>query len=150
MKRNKRALQIFIGLLFALIQVMSMLSCAPAVRKGPNISGEWTGYYEYDDPQRSSERGYFTINFHQDGSKILGTVSEPRTTFGPENAGVLWSDISGTFNAMNKEIRFTKTYRYDGHAVEYYGKLDPSGDSVSGGVWSIRDYKGTWTINRSR
>ncbi len=76
-------------------------------------------------------------------------MEEPRDKFGPENLSVLWSDISGTINEKTGEICFTKTYRYDGHKVDYCGKLDLSGSSVPLGVWHIKDYTGTWSINRS-
>jgi hypothetical protein len=74
---------------------------------------------------------------------ITGTISEPRSDFGPTNQSVLTSTFTGSWNGTH--LSFTKSYDYDGHTVEYTGEYDESSGSVSG-VWTIGDIHGPFTL----
>ncbi len=80
------------------------------------------------------------------GYAIAGTISEPHTDFGPSTETTLLSSFTGKWTAGNAgaTISFTKTYRYDGHVVEYNGTYD-EGAGIITGKWTITDAGGSAT-----
>jgi hypothetical protein len=146
MKKPEVAVKLFISLAIGITLIFVNMSPAFS-RDATNIAGKWKGAFYYDDASRQGQVvGSFTMDLKQRGSTIDGNISEPRTDFGPKT-DYLTSSFSGTFDAATMTIRFTKTYDYDGHTVEYYGTLNPAGNRASG-QWQIKSYKGIWNMDR--
>jgi hypothetical protein len=104
-----------------------------------NISGSCYGYYYYGN----GNSGEFTGTIWQQGNRIWGNFSEPRTTFGP-NQTELASKISGEIN--NQTVVFTKTYAYDSnHQVLYRGTFNPDDRKIKGN-WYIGKTSGAFEL----
>ena len=132
MKMNLSGLKI----LFLIIFFIAATHIASAAY---NISGSCYGYYYY----RDANSGEFTGTIWQQGNRIWGNFSEPRTTFGP-NEAELASKFSGEIN--NQTVVFTKTYAYDAnHQVLYRGTFLPDERKIKGN-WYIGKTSGTFEM----
>ena len=104
---------------------------------GPDdLSGRWKGFFNYPDGFETTE---FDAELRDLGGAISGETSEPHF----EDSGrILYATLQGA--RVGSNLRFHKTYdeldlHY--HMVVYEGRIDPSGDEISGewtvpGIWS--------------
>lgn len=133
MKRNLS------GLKFLLLAALFILAVFPAASAAYNISGSCYGYYYYGN----ANSGEFTGTIWQQGNRIWGNFSEPRTNFGP-NEAELTSKFSGEIS--NQTVVFTKTYAYDpAHQVLYRGTFFPDERKIKGN-WYIGKTSGTFEM----
>lgn len=118
---------------------------------GPAPGGTWEGSFNFVEANRP-ENTPFKMTFtsvtadSQDAKtyRIMGTITEPRTDFGPQNQTTLTSAFTGQWDGGH--ITFTKVYDYDGHVVKYSG--DDNGNSgIVSGLWHIGDYNGPFTLH---
>jgi hypothetical protein len=128
-------------------------AAAQAGRRAPALGSTWSGTYGYTGQDDRPETTIFKMTIASvseleggGGYAIAGTISEPRNDFGPSNETTLLSTFTGKWTAgsAGAAISFTKTYRYDGHVVEYSGTYDESA-AIIAGKWTITDAGGTAT-----
>jgi hypothetical protein len=116
----------------------------PAVRLGdmaaatreelpPIPSGDWSGYFEYDNGTRHPTR----LEWKVEGGHLSGTGSDGPGAF----------EFSGSCAAGT--VKWTKTYTRASHSIEVLGRsldLDFGGSQVLyQGEWDGERIRGTWT-----
>ena len=132
MKKNRFGWQFFSLMVLCLV-------AASVASAAYNISGSCYGYYYYGN----ANGGEFTGTIQQQGNKIWGDFSEPRTTFGP-NEAELASKFSGEISGQT--VVFTKTYAYNpNHQVLYRGTYSPEERKIKGN-WYIGKTSGTFEL----
>ena len=89
-------------------------------------SFKWSGTYYYEN----GESIMFSGNIKQQGDNIFGILSEPKTSFGPDQP-YLESSIIGTIR--NNQVNLMKFYTYDeNHTVVYSGTFYPDEKAIRG------------------
>ncbi|WP_300531897.1 hypothetical protein [uncultured Mameliella sp.] len=103
---------------------------------GLDLSGDWTGVYDYGLDGDGSVP--FAATLFDVGGVIWGTTLEPNT-FAPEAGAELEAEISGSRSA--REVHFRKAYigrpRHGEEPVHYTGHVSPDGNRIEGN-WTIR------------
>jgi hypothetical protein len=123
---------------YCLLMILCLV-LIPIASAAYTISGQCYGFYYYDD----INSGEFQGVIQQQGTKIWGSFSEPRTTFGPDEAE-LSSKFTGEIN--DRMVVFTKTYDYNpNHQVVYRGTYDPNERKIKGN-WYIGKTSGRFDI----
>ncbi len=114
-----------------------------------NLSGAWTGVYDYDDPSR--EPVGFTATLTDIGGVLWGAVSE-RNSFALIEATELAASVSGMRSL--REVTFTKEYQGDvpggEETIFYVGRLTENGKRIEG-EWHIKipfQTTGPFVMNR--
>jgi hypothetical protein len=100
-----------------------------------DLSGQWHGIFNYPSQLPPTE---FQAELRDLAGLITGTTTEPHFAGG----ATIHAMIEGSYEASS--IRFRKIYDdFDGdyETVLYEGRIDPSGDEISGrwdvpGAWS--------------
>ena len=105
-------------LLLALVCVSFI--AAPTAQAGVYFAGDFTGTFFYDD----GSYGDFSGTLYQDESSIWGDCIDE------------YGESSLTGSVSENSITFIKTYRGDGHRVQYSGDLIPETNTVKG-YWRI-------------
>ena len=93
-------------------------------------AGEWHGEYHYgSDPASGTD---FVARLNEANGRITGTVTD-----GKRDPGTIdcISEVEGSWNSATGEFRFEKTYRNDGHTIQYHGRLKPKTGRMDG-FWS--------------
>ena len=131
---KKTSILLLCLLLFSIINIS--LVCAAPVQ----VAGEWVGKYYYSAKQSVDFQG----SIQQNGTSIKGTLSEPRTTFGPRQPFIT-STITGTING--NVVSFLKVYDYSkAHTVEYSGDYNTTTKIIKG-KWHLHGASGYFEIN---
>ena len=105
-------------LLLALVCVSFVV--APTAQAAVYFAGDFTGTFFYDD----GSYGHFSGTLYQDDSSIWGDCMDE------------YGESSLTGSVSGNSITFIKTYRGDGHRVQYSGDLIPETNTVKG-YWRI-------------
>ena len=116
-------------------------------RKSDNISGFWTGVYDY--PQAYREPVPFNAVITDSGGALTGESIEPNT-FSTAQDKELFAHLSGTRDGSS--VMFVKTYEKvprGGHSIIYQGTLDASGTRIDGTWKASARWSGPFVMNRS-
>ncbi|MBI2923109.1 MAG: hypothetical protein HYY18_18805 [Planctomycetes bacterium] len=108
------------------------LAAAAAVDGSPGAfpAGEWHGEYHYGtDPASGTD---FVARLNEANGRITGTVTDGKRDPGTVDC---ISDVEGSWNSVTGEFRFEKTYRNDGHTIQYHGRLQAKTGRMDG-YWS--------------
>ena len=112
-----------------------------------NLSGYWTGVYDY--PVASRQAVPFNAVIVDVGGALSGEIVEPNT-FSKTRDRELFASLSGT--RQGNAVHFIKTYErvpQGGHSLAYQGTLDGSGTRIDG-TWRVHAlWSGPFVMNRS-
>lgn len=113
-----------------------------------NLSGAWTGVYDYSDMDRGAVS--FTADLTDIAGAVWGDVTEPNS-FSPIAAKTLQAVLSGTRSGY--EVTFAKDYTGDvpggEHTVHYAGIISDDGRRITGS-WRIYLLSGPFVMNKVR
>ncbi|HTK84874.1 MAG TPA: hypothetical protein VL625_07280 [Patescibacteria group bacterium] len=116
---------------------------------GQNLSGFWTGVYDYPDTHEQPVP--FNAVIRDEGGSISGEIIEPNT-FAKCNDRELFAVLSGT--RSGSDVHFVKSYEdlpEAGHCIAYRGTLNADGTKLEG-QWSTMEpgysYSGPFVMNR--
>ena len=117
--------------------------------KTDQLSGTWTGQYNYQRPDDRAKPVPFRMNLLLSQGTIIGTIVEPNT-FGDSYTKALFAQVEGEIRG--NRVRWIK--RYDGtggvsHGVTYTGILDRSSGTISG-QWKIGKTTGDFQMKLVR
>jgi hypothetical protein len=112
-----------------------------------NLSGFWTGVYDY--PAAHREPVPFNAVIEDVAGALHGEIIEPNT-FSKARDRELFASITGSRDG--NAVRFVKTYErvsQGGHSLVYQGTLDGSGTRIDG-MWRAHAlWSGPFVMNRS-
>lgn len=124
----KKAHLIFALLVLALVCVSS--AAVATANEAVHFAGDFSGRFFYDNGCYGDFKGIL----YQNNSAIWGDCTDE------EGESTLTGSVSGN------SITFIKTYRKDGHRVQYSGDLIPETNTVKG-YWRIdQNNIGTFTM----
>jgi hypothetical protein len=112
-----------------------------------NLSGFWTGVYDY--PVTHREPVPFNAVIEDVGGALSGEIVEPNT-FSQAKERELFANISGT--RQGTAVHFIKTYERvprGGHSLVYQGTLDGTGTRIDGTWRAHAGWSGPFVMNRS-
>ncbi len=96
-----------------------------------NLSGNWVGYYEYDQPQNQPE-GMFNVIIKDEGDEFYMTFLEPRN----HSSEYARAAIALNQKRQGRYMRFLKSYDPSTTEVEYNLTVRHNG-AVLEGTWKI-------------
>lgn len=112
-----------------------------------NLSGFWTGVYDYPVPSRQPVP--FNAVIEDVSGALSGEIVEPNT-FSRTKDRELFASISGT--RQGNAVHFIKIYErvpQGGHSVAYQGTLDGTGTRIDGTWRAHASWSGAFVMNRS-
>lgn len=113
-----------------------------ADRASENLSGFWTGVYDYPDGSRQAVA--FNVVIEDKDGTLTGEIIEPNT-FSPVADRELFAHLAGA--REGSAVHFVKTYekvKRGGHSISYEGTLDASCTRIEG-IWRAVGVRLPWS-----